>query len=350
MSQFNPCTVSIKLEGNGNTVVYSSRDGVSQTIIDETLNHLFTAVEALQNGMFELDEQWSKRTPVESPATHGEAMVTCFMTNPIMVQSGKRVVPVSVNVFTETTSAQDLLNHVSIAIDGLGDSLDKFFPVSNVANPQNATQSNWDKRVLPEDTTLEQFLKTSDFSSHPDNPRNQAQPTPQPAQPASDEQTSMLLNPASKSEDWALFEQYVGSNVFAFKVRGITMIFDRYGNRTFQFYGEYNGNISKYPITYKIDFKINDRNKEYHPELITYLKSLNPEVGKMIAVNGRWVGRINQGSNGKLYYNVIKFDPTPATTAPINWQAQIQQPATPAQPATTPTLQNNQFADANAQW
>lgn len=326
----------------------------NENIVAETMDHLKHALTVLREGGTDVADGYDKRETYKRPTPktkdHGLSLVQAFGNSYLVMDPNTPdafMIPYSINHFNETTSARDIVDavHAYVAMNGMWEKIKEVYgndPNFRVAKPeQQKTQPEAPPKPepTPQGENLDEWF-----------PRDEQKPPATNGKPNGKPQTTPLYRVPKNKEEREQFERYVGSEPFAFKIRGLKL--QKVNDvALFVFFGEWSGGVSKYPIYGIAFFPQNDYNKENHADFIKWLREQNPVAGQMIEVNGRWVGRINE-SNGKTYWNLIKFDPTPAQTAEINWQVEnvFSDDPEPDQPAPEPQAQTQSFDPLNDEW
>lgn len=126
MNKQSNITVSVFVEGSqyGAKTCVTARDGATADMIAETRRHFVHAVNVLKAGRGVANEKATSRTQYAAHIAHDEHRVTmwgqvdvpCFDVE----QDRRATVTVSINVFTEVTTAQDALDAVWCLLHGLG--------------------------------------------------------------------------------------------------------------------------------------------------------------------------------------------------------------------------------------
>lgn len=299
---FNTTTITLAIKDTR----ISIRDGLQYApeMLMETLHHYGECIKALENGIFELGEEWLERDDYTVIAPHDEAIITVYRMTPVMVKSGQNTVPINLNVFTECTSAQDMLNHVSMALNALGALVDQVESktAKNGTTARNlGSSANTQERRIPA-PDLDQHFPPETQVTHPDNPRNK------PPQSASGE-TPLLDIPANKEAkvqfgiDW-------NKQTVAFPVSAVEMKFSpKTGKPEYQFYGYFNDRVSQYPA---YGLSVDTGDKHAKEQVVNLLTSLDMRPQERREINGRvvvWVkaGVTKQGEP-TTYYNINKLD------------------------------------------
>jgi len=272
----------------------SIRNGISlnPAVLSETLEHYGEAVKALQAGVFELSEEWGSRNEYESP-NHNEAVVTIYRLEAINVPCDGRIVPIELNVFTERTSAQDMLNHVSNVLLGLGAYFQAFGYEDKPSPPTQQNNTDW-----------QQFNDDVDVIQ---NEGKQSQPDLIP--PSASGDTPLLAFPASKEDKVTLGEKY-HQQVVAFAVSGVEMKFSqKTGKPEYQFYAFYNGSPSKYPA---YGLSIDTQSNYANSTVVEQLTQLNIKPQERRPINARVVVYVKSATTKDggptTYYNINKLD------------------------------------------
>lgn len=111
---FPPASISRKLTAEKNGVKASfdlvTRSGATAEMVDETVRHYYHALACIQAGKTEATEAARTRTNYGMPPPW--ARVQIF--GDIFIRVGDKNIPVNLNIFTEHTSAQDLLDLVAV--------------------------------------------------------------------------------------------------------------------------------------------------------------------------------------------------------------------------------------------
>lgn len=120
------CTVSVFTEGGGGyaKTCVTAREGATVEMVADTQRHFIHAVKVLEVGLTHAAESATNRAAYEENTTHEEARVVMWGQAAVLVApveiSGLTVLAVSINVVTEYTSAQEIIDLTWILLNALG--------------------------------------------------------------------------------------------------------------------------------------------------------------------------------------------------------------------------------------
>jgi hypothetical protein len=244
------------------TFTTTVREGATADMVNETKRHFLEAAKALYEfrAIASTDEKWSKRTdwnPAQAP--HGEPRVNIF--GDVVVALGTGKVTVSMNKFTEYTTAFDMARHCLMVAEC-------------IKLPMNGHAS----------------------STPPAVPTPAATPAPQ-AGGQSDSGTPHFEQFPQNAEARAAFGMEYAGKVVSFTARKIEKKFDaNTGDPEWQFFEI---PTHQYPMVRSTAQYIrDDATKTYLPKL--------PNT-----IEGEWrvVCYVNKKADGKVYFNINKVEP-----------------------------------------
>jgi hypothetical protein len=258
------------------TFTTTVREGATAEMVNETKRHFLEAAKAVYEfrAIASTDEKWSKRTDWNPPqAPHGEPRVNIF--GDVVVTLGTGKVTVSVNKFTEYTSAFDMARHllmvaecVKLPMNGHASST----PPVSTETARQALGSGGERRV------------------------GNSTPAPQ-ASGQSDSGTPHFEQFPQNAEARAAFGMEYAGKVVSFTARKIEKKFDaNTGDPEWQFFEipTHQFPMVRSTLTYIRD----EATKTYLPKL--------PNT-----IEGEWrvVCYVNKKADGKVYFNINKVEP-----------------------------------------
>lgn len=299
----NNKTVTIKMEtpiatpeGSYNLQYWLSiRDGASGPMMAETVAHFLHAVEMLAQGKpgDECGEEFTERSEYEL-SDHGKNRIVIYGDIQVFTNSGLRLVPV--NIFSETTSAQDFVNFVWGVMEGLGriTQLPKTIKINGAVKPPPKAKSELDKH----------------FGER--KPQAQRQPPPQTDHQSTDPSDTPRLGAYNYKQKAEYTAKYGGQTV-RFDVLKMSRIYDsRDGSPLVQVYSSYNGSLSQYPAH---DLKIKpNRLEKVDGFTLPLLQAILDGAENNAAYEGSYYMFVND--EGKLYPVLVKLSPKGQEHAP----------------------------------
>lgn len=216
----------------------SVRSGATDVMIAETVAHWLHAAQRLANGELGCTNEFQERSEYEL-SEHGQNRVVIFGDMQVFTKSGLRLFPV--NVFCETTSAQDFVTFTWGVMGGMGlvSKLPQSIKFAGAIKAQQKPKSELDNHF-------------GERKSQAQTPQKQASQQQQiPPQRTDHHPTDPNDTPRLGGYNYKLKADYkneYGGQTVRFDVLKMNRIFDeRDGSALVQVYSSYNGGLSKYP-------------------------------------------------------------------------------------------------------